>query len=348
MRIGNRDIGKDNSVFIIAELSANHMQDYDLAVETLKAAAEAGADAFKLQTLQPDKITLNCNNEYFYIDQGTLWDGKTLYELYQETYTPWEWHKELKTLAEKLGMECFSSPFDLSAVDFLESINVPAYKVASYEITDLPLIEYIAKKNKPIIISTGLATLSDIEAAVNICKKVGNNEIALLKCTSAYPASFEEVNLRTILNIRDTFSVEVGLSDHTKGIVVPVAAVALGAKIVEKHFILNKNLDSPDVEFSLDPHEFKKMVDAIRIVEKSLGKVTYKLTPKAKRNREHVRSLFISANMKKGDVFCIDNVQSVRPGDGLHPKYLKDIIGKRVKKDVDFGTPLRWDLVDNK
>ena len=344
MKIANFNL-MDKSL-IIAELSANHKQDIELAKDTIYAMKESGAEAVKLQTYTPDTMTIDCNNEYFQIKQGTLWDGKTFYELYQEAYTPWEWHYELKELAEKLGLIFFSTPFDKTAVDFLEELDVPAYKIASFEITDIPLIEYAASKGKPMIISTGIATLCDIQEAVEACKRVGNDQIILLKCTSAYPAPLEEVNLKTIPNMVETFNCIVGLSDHTLEISVPVAAVALGAKVIEKHFILSKDINTPDRDFSLTPEEFKEMVKAIREVEKALGKVSYELTEKMKRGREFSRSLFVVKDVKAGEVFNEENVRSIRPGYGLHPKFLKDVIGRRAKKDIKRGTPLSWELID--
>ena len=345
IRIGNKIISENSPVFIVAELSANHRQDLELAKDTIHAMKEAGADAVKLQTYTPDTITIDCDNEYFKIKQGTLWDGKTFYELYEEAYTPWEWHYELKELAEKLGLIFFSTPFDRTAVDFLEKLNVPAYKIASFEITDLPLIEYAASKGKPMIISTGIATLCDIQEAVSACKRVGNDQIILLKCTSAYPAPLEEVNLRTIPNMAETFGCIVGLSDHTLGISVPIAAVALGARVIEKHFILDRKIGGPDAAFSLDPDDFRAMVKAIREVEKALGKVSYELSEKIKRSREFARSLFVVKDIKAGEVFTEENVKSIRPGYGLPPKHLKDILGKKARKDIKKGTPLSWDLV---
>ncbi len=336
----------NQKTFIIAELSANHRQDIEIAKDTIHAMKESGADAVKLQTYTPDTMTIDCDNEYFQIKQGTLWDGKTLYNLYKEAYTPWEWHHELKELAEKLGLVFFSTPFDKSAVDFLEGLDVKLYKVASFEITDIPLIEYIASKGKPMIISTGIATLSDIEDAINACKKMGNNDIALLKCTSAYPTPLEDVNLLTMPNMAETFGVTVGLSDHTLGISVPIAAVSLGAKIVEKHFILDRSLGGPDAAFSLEPDEFSRMVKAIREVERALGKVTYELTEKMKKGREFSRSLFVVEDVKKGEVFTEKNIRSIRPGFGLHPEYTKKIIGKRARRDIKRGTPLRWEYID--
>jgi pseudaminic acid synthase len=346
IKIRDRKIGNNSPVFIVAELSANHRQKFNLAEKTIKAAAKAGADAIKLQTYTPDTITINCNNEYFKIRQGTLWDGKTLYQLYQEAYTPWEWQPKLKKIAEKLGLEFFSTPFDKTAVDFLEKMNVPAYKVASFEITDIPLIEYISSKGKPIIISTGIATLSDIEEAINTCKRMGNDQIALLKCTSAYPTSLNEVNLRTMPHLAETFKTVVGISDHTLTISVPIAAVALGAKIIEKHFILDRNLGGPDAAFSLEPKEFEAMVKAVREVEKALGDVRYELTDRIKRNREFSKSLFVVEDIKLGEPFTEKNVKSIRPGYGLHPRYYREVLGKKARKNIKKGTPLSWDLVE--
>ncbi|MDW7726679.1 MAG: pseudaminic acid synthase [Candidatus Methanoperedens sp.] len=346
INISGKKISSNESTFIIAELSANHLHNFDLAIGTIKAIKESGADAVKLQTYTPDTITIDSDNEYFQIKQDSLWDGKTLYQLYQEAYTPWEWQPKLKEIAEELGLIFFSSPFDRTSVDFLEEMNVPAYKVASFEITDIPLIEYIASKGKPVIISTGIATLADIEEAVNACKKMGNHQIALLKCTSAYPAPLDEVNLKTIPNLADTFNTVVGLSDHTLGISAPIAAVALGAKIIEKHFILDRNMGGPDAAFSMEPDEFRSMVEAVREVEKALGIVNYNLTEKTKKSREFSRSLFIVNDIKAGDLFTEDNVRSIRPGFGLHPRYLEQIIGKNARKDIEKGTPLDWAFIE--
>jgi len=345
IEISHRKIGKNQSVFIIAEMSANHLQKFDNAVKLTKAAKEAGADAVKLQTYTPDTITIDCDNEYFQIKQGTLWDGQSLYELYKRAYTPWEWQPKLKEIAESEGLICFSSVFDKKAVDFLEKINIPAYKIASFEITDIPLIEYVASKGKPVIISTGIATLFDIEEAVSACKRMGNEQIVLLKCTSAYPAPLEEINLNTIPNLADTFKTVVGLSDHTLGISVPIASVALGACIIEKHLTLDRKLGGPDAAFSLEPEEFKEMVKSVREVEKALGEVSYDLTEKMKKSREFSRSLFVVKDIKAGKVFTKENVRSIRPGYGLSPKYLKDILGKRATQDIKKGTPLRRELV---
>jgi pseudaminic acid synthase len=344
LKIEDKKIGSDYPIFIIAEMSANHLQKFDNAVRLIKAAKDAGADAIKLQTYTPDTITIDCNNEYFQIKQGTLWDGQSLYELYKKAYTPWEWQPKLKEIAEDEGLICFSSVFDKTSVDFLEGINVPAYKIASFEITDIPLIEYMASKGKPIIMSTGIATLSDIEEAVNACKRMGNKQIALLKCVSAYPTPLEDVNLRTIPNLADTFKTVVGLSDHTSGISVPIASVALGACIIEKHLTLDRKLGGPDAAFSLEPDEFKAMVKSVKEVEKALGEVSYDLTEKMKKSRELSRSLFVVKDIKAGEVFTGKNIRSIRPGYGLHPKYLKKILAKRATQDIKKGTPLSWEL----
>lgn len=339
MEIGSFDL--DKKCLIIAELSANHGGSIQVALDTVKAAKEAGADAIKLQTFTPDTITLNSEKSYFQIDHGTAWDGRNLYNLYEEAHTPWEWHQQLFDAAKEHGLLIFSSPFDKTAVDFLETFQVPAYKIASFEIQDTPLIAYAASKGKPIIMSTGIATLEDIELAVETCREQGNEDIILLKCTSSYPAPLELANLRTGVDFRDRFNVEVGLSDHTLGNVAPVVAVSLGAKIVEKHFILDKSLGGPDVGFSLDPAEFKSMVDAIRDAEKALGQATYQLSEKVEKNRKFARSLFVAQDIKKGDVLTEDNIRSVRPGYGLHPKYLTEIIGKKATANLEMGEPLK-------
>lgn len=345
MKIGDKTIGGNSPTFIIAEMSANHLQSFDNAVKIIKEAKKAGADAIKLQTYTPDTITIDCDNEYFQIKQDTIWDGTTLHKLYQTAYTPWEWQPKLKKIAEEEGLICFSSPFDKTAVDFLENMNVPAYKIASFEITDIPFIEYIASKGKPVIISTGIATLSDIEEAVNTCKRMGNEQVALLKCTSAYPSPLEDINLNTMPNIRETFKTIVGLSDHTLGHSVAVGAVALGAKIVEKHFTLSRADGGPDSAFSMEPEEFKNMVKSIREIEKALGEVSYDLTYKMRRSREHSRSLFIVKDVKAGEELNEENVKSIRPGFGMHPRYLSQILGKKLKTDIKKGTPLSWDLI---
>lgn len=346
INIGDFRIDKTSPTFIIAELSANHGHDINIAKETIKAAKDAGADAIKLQTYTADTITIDCNNDYFKIKSGTIWDGRTLHDLYKEAYTPWEWHEELMEYASELGIICFSSPFDKSAVDLLESLEVPAYKIASFEITDIPLIEYVASKKKPIIISTGIATLGEIDEAVQACKRAGNEQIILLKCTSAYPAKIEDANLLTMKNLRETFNVEVGLSDHTLGVTVPIVSVALGAKVIEKHFILDKSIGGPDASFSLNREEFKEMVIAVRNAEKALGKVDYDLTDKKKNSRAFSRSLFVVKDVKAGEEFTEKNIRSIRPGYGLAPKFYDDILGKISKKDIEKGTPLNWELIE--
>jgi len=337
---------KDKKTFIIAELSANHNQSFEIAKKTILEAKKAGSDAIKLQTYTADTITIDCNNENFRISGGTLWDGKTLYQLYKEAYTPWEWQIELKKIAENIGLICFSSPFDKTAVDFLENMDVPAYKVASFEITDIPLIKYIASKNKPVIISTGIATLEEIKDAIDACKEVGNNQIALLKCTSAYPTPFDEVNLLTIPDMIKRFNTVVGISDHTPGTSVPIASIVLGAKIIEKHFILDKKIGGPDASFSLEPKEFSEMVKSVREVELALGKVSYELSDKLISSRFFSRSLYIIQNVIKGELVDEDNVRSIRPGNGLAPKYYDKILGKVFNQDYQKGTPVSWEMFD--
>ena len=332
------------NVFIIAELSANHGKKLKTAIDSIVAAKRAGADAIKLQTYTADTLTIDCKNKYFTINNG-LWKGKTLYELYKEAYTPWEWHEELFRIAKEEGLICFSTPFDKTAVDFLEQFDPPAYKIASFEIQDIPLIEYTASKGRPMIISTGIAELDDIELALEACRAKGINDITLLKCTSSYPAPIEEANLLTIPDMKSRFNVEVGLSDHTMGILAPVVAVSLGAKVIEKHFILDKSIGGPDASFSLDENEFEEMVKAVRQAERALGSVNYDLTEKAKDNRKFARSLFVVKDVKKGEKFTEANVRSIRPGYGMHPKYLSSILGKKVKIDLKKGLPLIFDNI---
>ena len=346
IRIGSHVISKDSPTFIVAEMSANHNMDYDRAVAILRAAKDAGADAVKIQTYTADTITLDCDAPCFQITQGTLWDGIMLHKLYENAYTPWEWQPKLKQIAEDLGLEFFSSPFDLSSVDFLEEMGVPAYKVASFEINDIPMIRKIALTGKPVIFATGIAHISDIELALETCKKAGNENVILLKCTSSYPTPYEDMNLRTIPSMGETFDCITGLSDHSMGSAVAGAAVALGAKVVEKHLTLSRADGGADSAFSMEPAEFKEMVDNIRKVELALGKVTYDLSPKQAREREHSRSLFIAEDMKAGEVFTPKNLRSVRPANGLHTMYYEEILGKKVKRDVKLGTPMSWELVD--
>lgn len=346
IKIENRWVGEGEPCFIIAELSCNHNQSFDLAVKTLKAAKESGADAIKLQTFSLDGITLDCDNKYFQIKHGTLWDGSTLYELYKKAYTPWEWLPELMAIAKELGLICFSAPGDKAAVDFLEKLGVPAYKIASFEITDLPLIEYVSAKGKPILLSTGIAVREDIEEAISVCINHGNVQIALLKCLSAYPAPLEESNLKMIPYLEKEFLTIVGLSDHSLGFTVPLVAISLGAKIIEKHFILDRKLNSLDSNFSMEPAEFKEMVRLVREAESILGKVGFEQTEKIKMNRKFCRSLFTVKDIKKGEVFSEANIKSIRPGYGLLPKHFNTIIGKKAGQDIKRGTPLGWNMLE--
>lgn len=335
-----------NKVLIVAEMSANHNGSLEVALNTVRAAKRAGADAIKLQTYTADTITLNCHAEDFKIKQGTIWDGKYLYDLYKKAYTPWEWHEELFHVAHEEGLICFSSPFDKSAIDFLESLNNPIYKIASFEITDTPLIEYAASKMKPIVISTGIATSEDIQLAVDICRSVGNNDITLLKCTSSYPAPIEEANLCMIKDLAERFGVKSGLSDHTIGSISPIVAVTQGAKMIEKHFIMDRGIGGPDASFSMNEEEFTQMVKDVRIAEASLGCVSYELTDKMRAGREFCRSLYVAEDMKAGDVITKENVRSVRPGFGLHPKYLGKCLGKCVNRDLEKGARFEWNMIE--
>ena len=339
------DFNKLNSVFIVAELSANHNGSFDTAIETIKAAKRAGADAIKLQTYTADTITLDSKTDDFLLKQGTIWEGKYLHDLYKEAYTPWEWHKQLFEVAKKEGLICFSSPFDLTAVDFLESLENPIYKIASFEISDIPLIKYVASKGKPIIISTGIASKEDIELAIATCKNEGNNQIALLKCTSSYPAPLSEANLTMIKDFANKFNVIPGLSDHTLGLTAPIVAVTQGAKIIEKHFILDKSIGGPDASFSLDQKEFTQMVKAVREAELAIGKVDYKLTSKQLEGKNYCRSLYVSKDVNKGELITIKNVRSVRPGHGLHPKYLNGILGKKFSRYLKKGERMSLELI---
>ncbi len=342
--INGRIIGAGHPTYIIAEVSANHHQSLEEAMQIVRAAHEAGADAIKLQTYTPDTLTIDSDKPYFQI-KGTIWEGKNLYKLYQEAYTPWEWHIPLKQLVEDLGMTFFSTPFDRSAVEFLEKLSVPAYKIASFEVVDLPLIERIAATGKPIIMSTGMANLAEIAEAVSTIRSVGNPALALLKCTSAYPSPPEEMNLRTIPHLAAAFQTPVGLSDHTLGIAVPIAAVSLGACIIEKHLTLSRAVSGPDSAFSLEPDEFRQMVEQIRIAEKALGQVSYTVSPSEEGSRAFRRSLFVVRDVKAGEQFTPDNVRSIRPADGLPPRFLPHILGRSAARDIERGTPLSWDLV---
>ncbi len=343
--IEGKRIGPGWPVYIVAEMSANHNQDFEQAVRILHAAKEAGADAVKLQTYTADTLTINSDQEYFRIGGGMLWDGRNLYDLYGEAYTPWDWQPKLKETANNLGLSLFSSPFDRTAVDFLEEMEVPAYKIASFEVVDLALIRRVAQTGKPIIMSTGMATLAEIDEAVQTIREAGGTQLALLKCTSAYPAPPEDMNLRTIPHMAAAFHVPIGLSDHTLGIAVPVAAVALGACIVEKHFTLSRSVPGPDSAFSLEPDEFKAMVEAIRTTGKALGTVLYGVSQHEAESRAFRRSLFVVQDVKAGEMFTPENVRSIRPGYGLHTRYLDKVLGRRASQDIKRGTPLNWNLV---
>ncbi len=343
--VGGRGIGPDHAVYVVAEMSANHNRAYDQAIQILEAAKEAGADAVKLQTYTPDTITINSDDDVFRIGNGTPWQGRSLYGLLGEAYTPWDWQPKLKKIADDLEIQLFSTAYDDTAVDFLEEMAVPAYKVASFEVVDLPLLRRVAKTGKPIIMSTGMATLGEVDEAVRTLREAGAEEIALLKCTSAYPARPEEMNLRAIPHLSEVFGVPAGLSDHTLSTVVPVAAVALGACIVEKHLTLSRETPGPDTAFSLEPQEFKSMVDAIRTAEKALGEVRYETTEREAASRLFRRSLFVVKDMKKGEAFTEENVRSIRPGHGLHTRYLSQVLERRASCDIPRGTPLSWDLV---
>ncbi len=345
IKIGNRYVGEGERTFLVAEVSANHLQDYGRAEAIIRAAKEAGADAVKLQTYTPDTITLDCDNDYFQITQGTIWDGTTLHKLYEEAYTPWEWQPKLMELANGLGMQCFSSPFDATAVDFMREMDMPAYKVASFEINDIPLIRRIARIGKPIIFATGIAYLEDIERALAVCKEEGNEQVILLKCTSTYPSPYEDMNLKVIPHMAETFDCLAGLSDHSMGTAVAVAGVALGAKMVEKHLTLSRADGGPDAAFSMEPEEFRKMAEEIRIVEKALGRVTYELTEKQKKSREDGRSLFVVEDIGKGEIFTEENVRSIRPAFGMHTMYYDEVIGKKARVDIAKGTPLDWKYI---
>lgn len=330
--------------FIVAELSANHGHKLEVALESVRAAKEAGADAIKIQTYTADTLTLNCDKPDFRLGKG-LWEGEIYYTLYQKAYTPWEWHQAIYDEAKKQGLVCFSTPFDKTAVDFLEELGNPITKIASFEITDVAFLRYAAKKGKPMVISTGIATPDDIELAVNTCKDAGNNDITLLKCTSAYPAPIEAANLMTMVDMKQRYGVKVGLSDHTMGYDVTVAAVALGATLVEKHFIMDRSIGGPDAAFSMEKDEFAAMVKAIRNVEKALGEVVYPTDPTKIKGREFCRSLYVAKNIKAGEKFTEENVRSVRPGFGLHPKFLPEVLGKTAARDLEMGERFSLDMI---
>lgn len=345
-KIGTSMVGEGAPVFIVAEISANHNQDYNRAVEIIHAAKEAGADAVKLQTYTADTITIDCDDECFQINEGTIWDGTTLYKLYQEAYTPWEWQPRLKEEAKKLGLECFSSPFDFTSVDFLEEMKVPAYKIASYEINDIPLIRKIARLHKPVIFATGIAYPEDIERALSVCREEGNEDIILLKCVSSYPTPYEAVNLNVIPTLAKTYDCLTGISDHTMGTIVSAGAIPLGAKMVEKHLTLRRSDGGPDSAFSMEPEEFKKMVNEIRILEKALGSSEYVLTDTQKIEHEGSRSLFVVKDIPKGGLLTSENIRSIRPGNGLHTMYYEEVLGKHAKHFLKKGTPLTWEIIE--
>ncbi len=342
MKIQNREIGGNQPAFIIAELSANHNGSLETAMATIKAAKRAGADCIKLQTYTADTITIDSRKDDFLI-KDTIWEGKNLYDLYKEAYTPWEWHGALFKAAAAEGIICFSSPFDKTAVDFLEDLNTPAYKIASFEITDIPLIEYVASKGKPVIISTGIAEKEDIELALDACRRMGNNDIALLKCTSSYPAPIEEANMKMVKDLADRYDVISGLSDHTMGSTVPIVATCFGAKIIEKHFILDHSVGGPDASFSMTEKEFTEMVKAVREAEKAIGRIDYTLTEKQKKGKAFSRSLYVVEDIKAGEMITEKNVKSIRPGFGMHPKYYWEILGNTAKTNLQKGSPISFD-----
>lgn len=342
-----KEIMKKNT-FIVAEISANHGHNIEIAKQSILLAKNAGADAVKIQTYTPDTITIPCDKEPFRLEHGTIWDGMNLYELYQQAYTPYEWHKALFQYAKEIDVILFSTPFDLTAVDLLEQCGNPIYKIASFEIADIPLIEYAAAKGKPMILSTGIATLEEIEEAVETCRNVGNEDITLLKCTSEYPAQIKDANLAMLQDMKKRFGVKVGLSDHTIGSFVPTVAVSLGATVVEKHFIMDKSIGGPDASFSMTPSEFQEMVQNIRNVEQAMGVVSYELTEKKINSRKLGRSLFVVKDIQEGEEFTNENIRSIRPGTGLPPKYIHEIIGKKATESLTFGTPMKWAYVANK
>lgn len=344
MKIGEREIGKGKPVYIIAEMSANHAGDISRAKEIIHAAKEAGADCIKIQTYTPDTITIDCDLPYFHISDGT-WNGENLYQLYKKAYTPWEWQKELLDEAKKTGIDFFSTPFDNTAVDFLEEIGIDFYKIASFELVDIPLIEYVASKGKPMIMSTGMATLAEIEEAVNAVRNQGNNNLALLRCASAYPAITDEMNLRTMQNMGETFGVPYGLSDHSMGSIGAVTAVALGASIIEKHFCIDRSIENPDSSFSMNPTEFMQMIYDIRQAEKAIGCVKYGPTEQEKSSQIFRRSIFCVKDIKKGEKLTQENVRIIRPGYGLAPKYYKDVLGQVALKNIERGTPLEMEMI---
>lgn len=346
MRIKKREIGGNAPTYIIAEMSANHAGSLERAIEIVHAAKEAGADCIKIQTYTPDTMTLDCDSSYFHIDNGT-WKGENLYQLYGRAYTPWEWQEDLKEEAEKVGIDIFSTPFDKTSVDFLESIGMEFYKIASFELVDIPLIEYIASKGKPIIMSTGMSNLAEIDEAVRTIRRTGNDDIALLWCASAYPAITDEMNLMTMKNMGDVFHVPVGLSDHSMGSVGAVVAVALGARIIEKHFCLSRQIENPDASFSMEPQEFKRMVADIRQAEKAIGTISYGATEQERPNIVFRRSVFCVKDIKSGEILTEKNVRVIRPGYGMAPKYYPELLGQKALCDIPRGTPIKWEMIGN-
>lgn len=344
IKLLSRNIGDNYPAYIIAEMSANHAGDINRAIEIIHAAKDAGADCIKIQTYTPDTLTINCNNKFFTIDSGT-WEGYNLYQLYGKAYTPWEWQPRLKEEAEKIGIDFLSTPFDKTSVDFLEEMGIEFYKIASFELVDIPLIKYIASKGKPIIMSTGMGTLGEINEAIEAIKEEGNNGISILKCTSSYPAKYEEMNLKTIPNMKETFGIPVGLSDHSLGSTAAVVAVSLGANIIEKHFCISRGIENPDSSFSMEPNEFKEMVNAIRIAEKSLGHISYNQTEHEKKNMIFRRSIFAVKDIQEGEILTKDNIRVIRPGYGLKPRYYNNLLGKKVSQKIERGTPINWENI---
>lgn len=344
INLKERKIGDGYPCYVIAEMSANHAGDINRAIEIIYAAKESGADCVKIQTYTPDTMTINCDTEYFQIKKGT-WRGETFYDLYQKAYTPWEWQGRLKDEADKIGIDFLSTPFDNTAVDFLENLGIDFYKIASFELVDIPLIKYIASKRKPIILSTGMGSLGEIEEAVSVIRAQGNDELCILKCSSAYPAVPDDMNLKTIRNLKDIFNVPVGLSDHSLGSIGAVVAVAMGANIIEKHFCISREVENPDASFSMEPNEFKQMVEDIRIAELAMGKVSYSLSEREKTSRVFRRSIFVIKDIKKGELFTKDNIRVIRPSYGLSPKYYDEVLGKPATKNIERGNPLEWSMI---
>lgn len=343
--IGNRKIGDEHPCYVIAEMSANHAGEFNRALEIIHAAKESGADCIKLQTYTPDTMTIDCDKEYFQIKKGT-WKGESLYQLYKKAYTPWEWHERLKEETEKLGLDFLSTPFDKTAVDFLENLKVSFYKIASFELTDIPLLKYISSMGKPIILSTGMGTLGEIEEAVNAIFSTGNKKLCILKCSSAYPAISKDMNVRTIKNLKDIFGVPVGLSDHSMGSIGAITGIAMGANVIEKHFCLSRKIENPDASFSMEPHEFKKMVDDIRAAELAMGKISYNLSGQERENQIFRRSIFAVKDIRQGEPFTENNIRIIRPANGLPPKYYDEILQKTAVKDIERGTPLTWSMIE--